>query len=233
MQPILTFVAGAVGFGVSFWIVRSALRYFFPSLSQNSFGVALITVGLWLLVVRLVVFAIPLFMLGFALLSPRNARTAAKSPKQTSQVRSAHLEMSLDHETGVIDGRILTGNLQGQILSDLERQDLLRFYIEIQADADTVKLLETFLDSAHPDWRDHMEERTTRDEAASPLSEKLSRDEAFRLLGLEEGSSAEEIREAYHRLIKRVHPDRGGSAALTAQITEARNKLLGDRRSPD
>lgn len=41
------------------------------------------------------------------------------------------------------------------------------------------------------------------------------------------------IREAYHRLIKRVHPDSGGSAALTAQITEARNRLLGDQQSLD
>ena len=233
MQPILTFVASAVGFAISLWIVRSALRYIFPSMAQNLLGVVLITAGIWLLFIRLVAPAILLLILGSVLLLPRNAAMARRSTTRTSEVRSAHLEMTLDHGTGFIDGRILSGNLQGQILSDLGLQDLLRFYAEIQADEETVKLFETFLDSAHPDWRDEMQESAARGENASSLSRQLSRDEAYRLLGLEAGSSEEEIREAYHRLIKRVHPDRGGSAALTAQITEARNRLLGDRQSPD
>ena len=141
--------------------------------------------------------------------------------------------MTLNHETGIIDGRILTGDRQGQVLSDLALQDLLRFHAEVQADEETVKLLETFLDSTHLDLRDQMEQSAARGDTASSPSRPLSRDEAYRLLGLEAGSSKEDIREAYHRLIKRVHPDRGGSAALTAQITEARNKLLGDRKSHD
>jgi hypothetical protein len=36
MQPLLTFVAGAVGFAISLWIVRSVLRSIFPAIVQNS-----------------------------------------------------------------------------------------------------------------------------------------------------------------------------------------------------
>ena len=233
MQPILTFVASAFGFAISIWIVRSALRSIFGSRAQNSLGVVLITAGFWLLSFRLVALAILLLILGSVLLLPKNAAMARRSTTRSSQVRSAHLEMTLDHETGLIDGRILTGDRQGQALSDLALQDLLRFHAEVQVDEETVKLFETFLDSAHPDWRDQMEKNTARGENASSHSGQLSRDEAYRLLGLETGSSEEAIREAYHRLIKRVHPDRGGSAALTTQITEARNRLLDDQQSLD
>ena len=233
MQPLLTFVAGAAGFAFSLWIVRSVLRSIFPAITQNSLGVLLITAGIWLIFIRLVALAIPMLILGAVLLLSRNSAIAKRSTTRTSQVRSAHLEMILDHETGSIDGEILTGTFQGQVLSDLALQELLRFHAEVQTDEETVKLFETFLDSAHPDWRDQMEQSAARDEYASSHSRKLSRDEAYRLLGLEAGSSKADIREAYHRLIKRVHPDRGGSAALTAQITEARNRLLGDQQSLD
>jgi hypothetical protein len=233
MQPLLTSVAGAVGFAISFWIVRSVLRSIFPAVVQNSLGVFLITAGIWLIFLRLVAIAVPVLVLGAVLLLSRKAAKAKRSTTQKSQVRSAHLEMTLDHETGSIDAEILTGTFQGQALSDLALQELLRFHAEVQTDEETVKLFETFLDSAHPDWRDQMERNSARGETASPHSRKLSRDEAYRLLGLEAGSSEADVREAYRRLIKRVHPDSGGSAALTAQITEARNRLLGDQKSLD
>ncbi len=189
--------------------------------------------GILLILIRLIVLAIPLLILGAVLLLSRNAAMARRSTKRTSQVRSAHLEMTLDHENGSIDGEILTGTFQGLVLSDLALQELLRFHAEVQANEETVKLFETYLDSAHPDWRDQMEKGTARGENASSNSRQLSRDEAYQLLGLESESSEEDIREAYRRLIKRVHPDRGGSAALTTQITEARNRLLGDQQSLD
>ncbi len=233
MQPSLTFLASAVGFAISLWIVRSVLRSIFPAITQNSLGVLLITVGIWLIFIRLVALAIPMLILGSVLLPSRNAAISKRSMTRTSQVRSAHLEMTLDHETGRIEGEILTGVFQGQALSDLALHELLRFHAEVQTDEETVKLLETFLDSAHPDWRDQMEQSAARDETASSYSGQLSRDEAYRLLGLEAGSSEADIREAYHRLIKRVHPDRGGSAALTTQITEARNRLLDGQQSLD
>jgi hypothetical protein len=233
MQPLLTFVVGAVGFAISLWIVRRVLRSVFPAIAQNSLGVLLITVGIWLIFIRLVALAIPVLILGAVLLLSGNVAIAKRSTTRTSQVRSAHLEMTLDHETGSIDGEILTGTFQGQVLSDLALDELLRFHAEVQNDEETVKLFATFLDSAHPDWRDQMEQSASRGEDAPPHSRQLSRDEAYRLLGLEAGSSEADIREAYHRLIKRVHPDLGGSAALTAQITEARNRLLGDQQSID
>jgi len=48
------------------------------------------------------------------------------------------------------------------------------------------------------------------------------------LLGLAADADEAEIRAAHRRLIASVHPDRGGSEALAAQINSARDLLLKD-----
>jgi hypothetical protein len=55
----------------------------------------------------------------------------------------------------------------------------------------------------------------------------MSRKEALEVLGLAEGSTAEDIRAAHHRLMQQTHPDHGGTDYLAAKINEARDVLLG------
>jgi hypothetical protein len=55
----------------------------------------------------------------------------------------------------------------------------------------------------------------------------MSREDAYAVLGLAPGASETAIREAHRRLMAKVHPDRGGSDYLAAQINRARDVLLG------
>ena len=80
-------------------------------------------------------------------------RTAARSG-QTSSVRAAGLEMSLDHDTGEMDGQVLAGRHEGKRLSELELGELLEVAEDFRGDAESLRLLESYLDRAHPGWRD-------------------------------------------------------------------------------
>jgi DnaJ-domain-containing protein 1 len=53
-------------------------------------------------------------------------------------------------------------------------------------------------------------------------------EDARRLLGVGEGASLQEIRDAHRRLIARVHPDAGGSAELAHRVNVARDTLVAE-----
>lgn len=154
---------------------------------------------------------------------------AASAGSQASSIRTRFLEMRLDHATGVMDGQVLEGPFQGRRLSDLALDDLIRmleFYRD--ADAQSAAVLEAYLDrEREPDWR-ASDEGSGRTGRAPAHSERLTKAEAFSILGLEPGADAEAIRDAHRRLMQRLHPDRGGSDYLAAKINAAKQLLLGD-----
>ena len=54
----------------------------------------------------------------------------------------------------------------------------------------------------------------------------MSRREALEVLGLAEGASAAEIIGAHRALMKKFHPDHGGSTTLAARVNEAKDVLM-------
>lgn len=147
---------------------------------------------------------------------------------QTSEVLSEYLEMQLDHDSGDMDGIVRKGRHEGARLSALSRNDLLDLYDDYAGtDGESARLLAAFLDRMHPEWRDGAE--AAADSGADAFAEssgRMSRAEALRILGLDDGAGPDEIKAAHHRLIAGLHPDRGGSAYLAAKINEARDVLL-------
>jgi hypothetical protein len=65
-----------------------------------------------------------------------------------------------------------------------------------------------------------------RSRASPPQTSVMTRAEALKVLGLEEGASEKEIRAAHRRLILQTHPDKGGTSYLAAKINEAKDVLL-------
>lgn len=146
-----------------------------------------------------------------------------------SRVSTEVLEMTLDHDTGAMQGKVLQGPLQGRELADLEEGDfieLLRYCR--QQDADSARLLETYLDKRFGDsWRqDDPGADAQGEQQSSGGSGAMNHREALEILGLEEGASRDDIVQAHRRLMQRLHPDRGGSDWLAARINEAKKILL-------
>lgn len=156
----------------------------------------------------------------------RGRATAQTPPGQTSDVDTAYLRMSLDHATGAMDGLVLAGAFKGRRLSELAPPQLLDLLGELRiGDADSAALLESYLDALHAGWR-QSEARADASEGPTPSGE-MTRDEAYRILGVSPGASADEILKAWRALMKRNHPDQGGSPYLAAKINQAKDLLIG------
>lgn len=177
--------------------------------------------------------AIPLATVGLGLLgwipfgpAGFGARTE-KSSGQVSRVRSAFLDMELDHDTGAMRGVILTGPRAGTRLEALDLDTLVGVLGEI--DDESRSLLAAYLDRRDSGWREHAQ----ADAAAgrgSPARGPMTHQEAYQILGLEPGASTEDIVGAHRTLMKRLHPDLGGTNYLAARVNEAKDTLLRQHR---
>jgi hypothetical protein len=144
-------------------------------------------------------------------------------PRKASRVQSNFLAVELDHDTGAMTGEIIAGRLTGTKLDQLELSTLVGLLAEF--DTESRDLLAAYLDRRHPRWR----EDAQGDAAAGSgpaRSGKMTKEEAYQVLGLEAGASAEQIGRAHRGLMKKLHPDQGGSTYLAARVNEAKDVLL-------
>lgn len=141
---------------------------------------------------------------------------------RTSDVETRFLRMSLDHDSGVISGGVIAGSFSGRPLESMTLAELLS--LRSECDRPSAQVLEAYLDRTAEDWRTHADDEK-KDSAFA--EDAMSRDEAWRILGLKQGASSDEVKTAHRRLIAGLHPDRGGSTYLAAKINRAKDVLLG------
>ncbi|HEV7418018.1 MAG TPA: DnaJ domain-containing protein [Tianweitania sediminis] len=153
-------------------------------------------------------------------------RRATPTPGRRSAVRTAALEMELDHDSGALEGHVLAGSFESRRLGDLDLQELLVLHEELASDTESLRLLETYLDGRFPVWRQDAEAQLNTRMRSAPASGSMSKEEAYQILGLETTASTADIRQAHRRLMQRLHPDFGGSTFLAARINEAKDVLL-------
>jgi hypothetical protein len=160
----------------------------------------------------------------------REARTTT-APGKHSTVRTAALEMELDHDTGGLEGLVLAGHHEGRVLGQMGQKELVELYEELRSDGESRQLLETYLDGRFPGWRENLNAKAGGRERVAPGSGAMTKEEAYKVLGLETGATAADVRKAHRRLMQRLHPDIGGSPFLAARINEAKDVLLSDHNN--
>jgi len=168
------------------------------------------------------------WILGWSRLNfPNLGGRAQRAPDSTSRVRSRLIEMTLDHNTGEMEGSVLAGAFTGQQLGSLDAARLRNLLTECHAgDPDGVRLLEAYLDRRFPHWRaDTRGEEQPRPDAHSAPG-AMTPEEAYQILDIRPGATPDEIRQAHRTLMKKLHPDQGGSTYLAARVNQAKDILL-------
>ena len=154
---------------------------------------------------------------------------AQRSTGQSSQVRSQFLDMTLDHDSGELSGQIVAGPDAGRSLGEFDLAALLAMMPAF--DAESVALLESYLDRRFPAWRQNAQGDGAGRQSRAAASGKMTEEEAYQILGLQPGASRDDIGRAHRALMKKLHPDQGGSTYLAARVNEAKDTLLRTHRS--
>lgn len=200
----------------------------------------LIVSGRWPYALAAVTTALP-FVMRWRALRDRLKAATGPSQGQRSEVETAMLCMTLDHDTGEMFGTILKGSAAGRSLASFSLSELLALLKTCRGDdPPAVSLLESYLDRRFgPDWRERAAgagpgsaegaEGAEGGARGRPKpSSTMTRQEALEILGLKEEATPDQIKEAYRRLMTKLHPDAGGSAYLAVKLNQAKDLLLGD-----
>ncbi len=159
-----------------------------------------------------------------------------KRRAKVSRVRSAMIEMELDLATGAMSGTVLAGPDEGALIDQLSQARCLKLFDRCLADdPEGARLLEAYFDRRFAGWREAADRRgdAGRGGPTSGQPERagfMSEDEAHEVLGVPKRASREEITRAHRTLMKKFHPDHGGSTDFAARVNEAKDVLL--RRHP-
>lgn len=159
------------------------------------------------------------------------ARRSRPRAGQSSRVRTARLEATLDHDTGEMDAEVLAGRFEGRRFSQMSDAELLEVWRDCGGDEESRLLVEAYLDRRRPDWREDVQGDAHAGAGGARGSGgggggAMTEEDAYEILGLQRGASEAEIRAAHRRLMKQMHPDHGGSTFFAAKLNEAKDVLL-------
>lgn len=239
MLPQILFIVGAL---VAVWLLLDWFKRAKPQTAARSVKLlglgALVAVGLWLVLTGKLagLFAVAAGLAPWLMRAMRlhglwrllrqlgiQVKGGQASAGQTSVVETRFLRMELDHDSGRLDGEIIDGGYRGRRLSQLSEAQAGQLWREVQGDADSARVLESWLDRAWPDWRGGEERQDT---PPKPAPQGMTLAEARDILGVGPDAAPEDIRAAHRRLMLANHPDHGGSTWLAARINQARDLLL-------
>jgi hypothetical protein len=127
-----------------------------------------------------------------------------------------------------MSGTIIGGSKRGSSLDALPVETLAGLVSEF--DEESRALLVAYLDRRDAGWREHAQADAATGSSSSASSGKMSENEAYQILGLQPGASVDDVAKSHRRLMKRLHPDQGGTTYLAARINEAKEVLTRRHR---
>ncbi len=131
------------------------------------------------------------------------------------------LIVEYDLGTRRLDALVTRGEFEHSRLSTLNEAQLNRLLIEVKEDFQSRAAVNAYILSQHAGGAPGANQHSS----SAPHSD-ISVDQAYEILNLKVGATAGEIKRAHKKLMQKMHPDRGGSGYLAAQINAAKDLLL-------
>jgi DnaJ-domain-containing protein 1 len=124
-------------------------------------------------------------------------------------------------------GEVIAGPHAGASLDALSVRAVVAMLADL--DEESRALLAAYLDRRDAGWREGGDNGASAGDLRRP-SGKMTEEEAYKILGLAPGASADEISHAHRALMKKLHPDQGGSTYLASRVNEAKDVLIRRHR---
>ena len=122
----------------------------------------------------------PLANAGFGNIGGLFGGGATRPAGQASRVRSQFLDMRLDHDSGQLAGQIVAGPHAGRDLQEFDLAGLLAMAPAF--DAESVALLESYLDRRFPAWRQNAQGDAAGRQRRTAPSGKMTAEEAYQIV---------------------------------------------------
>ncbi|OYX88083.1 MAG: hypothetical protein B7Y75_01165 [Azorhizobium sp. 35-67-5] len=146
-----------------------------------------------------------------------------------AQIRAPMVELTMNRRTGALTGRILAGAHAGTALERLTVEQVAA--LRAGLDAQSADLVEAYLDRRAPGWRQNTEgDAGGRSRRSAPGRGAMTEEEAYEVLGLKPGATEAQVRTVHRNLMKKIHPDHGGSDYLAARVNQAKDVILSKHR---
>ncbi len=130
-----------------------------------------------------------------------------------------------------VDGIVQIGPYAGRRLSDLPQAALIQILTVCRkVDRMAARRLQAYLDGRSAAGRVDAEGDSHARTRRPPKPGAMTEQEAHQILGLQSGATLQQIRTAHRTLMKRWHPDQGGTVEGAARINAARDRLVNRHR---
>lgn len=238
----MTLLLGLMAAFVLWWFARDALRHrklgrLVPALTQRVakrvLGYGGLALALLLLLRGRIDMAIPLAAAGVWCLEGAEglSRRVLGLFRRRSVADETVIRFEVLPDGRTSDGIVLAGPETGRRLSELAPDALAGLLILCRrTDRIGARRLEAYLNRREAGGRVDAEGDADPRTRRPPDPGAMTQEEANQILGLQRGASPEEIRTAHRSLMKRAHPDQGGSAEHAARVNAARDRLLSRHR---
>ena len=218
--------------------------YIYLRFGKKALAVVLLAIALLALLRGMIVISLPLLLIAYYLnknnqgwlsgkgsLGKRWSRKGEQDPNTAQSIKegkpvitSRFIGLNLQEEDGRVAGWVRKGPHKGSALEHIAQADLKALKAHYEAkDRESAAFLYVYLDQTYPAWREVENKPLSGDASAS--ASPLTEGEALAALGLAPNPTSDQVKQAHRRLMKKFHPDQGGSAIIAAKLNMAKDKL--------